>query len=91
MLHAGVLMKLGGYGCLRVAMFLCPEGCQNWMPFFLVLITINVAYGAFGALKQTDLKYVTAVTYLRSVCFKAPKAPYATLMVMSTKKNGIQF
>jgi NADH-quinone oxidoreductase subunit M len=60
MLHAGVLMKLGGYGCLRIAMFLCPEGCQEWMPFFLVLITINVAYGAFGALKQTDLKYVTA-------------------------------
>jgi len=60
MLHAGVLMKLGGYGCLRIAMFICPEGCQEWMPFFLILVTLNVAYGAFGALKQTDLKYVTA-------------------------------
>ena len=60
MLHAGVLMKLGGYGCLRVAMYLLPEGAQMWMPFFLVLVTINVVYGAFGAIRQTDLKYITA-------------------------------
>ncbi len=60
MLHAGVLMKLGGYGCLRVAMYLLPEGAQLWMSFFLVLVTINVLYGAFGAIRQTDLKYITA-------------------------------
>jgi NADH-quinone oxidoreductase subunit M len=60
MLHAGVLMKLGGYGCLRVGMYLLPEGANDWMSFFLVLITINVLYGAFGAIKQTDLKYITA-------------------------------
>ncbi len=60
MLHAGVLMKLGGYGCLRAAMYLLPEGAQVWMPFFLVLVTINVVYGAFGAIRQTDLKYITA-------------------------------
>ncbi len=60
MLHAGVLMKLGGYGCLRVGMYLLPEGAQMWMGFFLVLVTINVLYGAFGALRQTDLKYITA-------------------------------
>ncbi len=60
MLHAGVLMKLGGYGCLRVAMYLLPEGAQAWMPFFLVLVTINVVYGALAAIRQTDLKYITA-------------------------------
>ncbi|MCI5126160.1 MAG: NADH-quinone oxidoreductase subunit M [Candidatus Electrothrix sp. AR5] len=60
MLHAGVLMKLGGYGCLRVAMYLLPEGAEMWMSFFLVLVTINVLYGAFGAIRQTDLKYITA-------------------------------
>ena len=60
MLHAGVLMKLGGYGCLRVGMYLMPEGAQMWMEVFLVLVTINVLYGAFGALRQTDLKYITA-------------------------------
>ncbi|MCI5146464.1 MAG: NADH-quinone oxidoreductase subunit M, partial [Candidatus Electrothrix sp. AR3] len=60
MLHAGVLMKLGGYGCLRVGMYLLPEGAHLWMNFFLVLVTINVLYGAFGAIRQTDLKYITA-------------------------------
>ena len=60
MLHAGVLMKLGGYGCLRIAMYLLPEGAQMWMDFFLILVTINVVYGAFGAIRQTDLKYITA-------------------------------
>ena len=60
MLHAGVLMKLGGYGCLRVGMYLLPEGTQMWMDFFLILVTINVLYGAFGAIRQTDLKYITA-------------------------------
>jgi NADH-quinone oxidoreductase subunit M len=60
MLHAGVLMKLGGYGCLRVAMYLLPQGAEAWMPVFLVLITIGVVYGALGAIRQTDLKYITA-------------------------------
>lgn len=60
MLHAGVLMKLGGYGCLRVAMYLLPQGAEAWMPVMLVLITIGVVYGAFGAIRQTDLKYITA-------------------------------
>jgi len=60
MLHAGVLMKLGGYGCLRVGMYLLPEGAHMWMTFFLILVTINVLYGAFGAIRQTDLKYITA-------------------------------
>ncbi|GBE12157.1 NAD(P)H-quinone oxidoreductase chain 4 1 [bacterium BMS3Bbin14] len=60
MLHAGVLMKLGGYGCLRVGMYLLPEGAHMWMSFFLVLVTINVLYGAFAAIRQTDLKYITA-------------------------------
>ncbi len=60
MLHAGVLMKLGGYGCLRVGMYLMPEGAHMWMNVFLVLVTINVLYGAFGAIRQTDLKYITA-------------------------------
>lgn len=60
MLHAGVLMKLGGYGCFRVAMYLMPEGAAEWANFFLVLTTISVVYGAFSAVVQTDLKYINA-------------------------------
>ena len=60
MLHAGVLMKLGGYGCFRVAMYLMPEGAAEWSNFFLVLTTISVVYGAFSAVVQTDLKYINA-------------------------------
>lgn len=60
MLHAGVLMKLGGYGCFRVAMYLMPEGAAMWGNVFLILTTISVVYGALSAVVQTDLKYINA-------------------------------
>ncbi|MDP7619854.1 MAG: NADH-quinone oxidoreductase subunit M [Dehalococcoidia bacterium] len=58
MLHAGVLMKLGAYGILRIGMELLPEGAEFWMPALIVLGTINVVYGAVSAMAQRDLKYV---------------------------------
>ena len=60
MLHAGVLMKLGGYGCFRIAMYLMPEAAQELGWIFLVLTGISVVYGAFSACVQTDLKYINA-------------------------------
>lgn len=60
MLHAGVLMKLGGYGCYRIAMTLLPEGAQELSWIFIILTGISVVYGAFGAIAQTDLKYINA-------------------------------
>lgn len=60
MLHAGVLMKLGGYGCFRVAMYLMPEAAQELSWIFIILTTISVVYGAFSACVQTDLKYINA-------------------------------
>jgi len=59
MLHAGVLMKLGGYGCLRTV-YMLPEGAHAWAYFFMVLTTINITYGAFVAIQKKDLKYITA-------------------------------
>jgi NADH-quinone oxidoreductase subunit M len=84
MLHAGVLMKLGGYGVFRVAMFLLPEGAMHWDWFFIILATIGVIYGAFAAIKQTDLKYINAyssVSHLGMVLF-------ALLMLNKTAWNG---
>ncbi|MBO5314461.1 MAG: NADH-quinone oxidoreductase subunit M [Prevotella sp.] len=60
MLHAGVLMKLGGYGCFRIAMFLLPSAAQELSWVFLILTTISVVYGALSACVQTDLKYINA-------------------------------
>ncbi|MEN6483855.1 MAG: NADH-quinone oxidoreductase subunit M [Syntrophobacteraceae bacterium] len=58
MIHAGVLMKLGAYGILRLAMTLCPEGLAYWSQLVALLATIGIVYGAFVGLAQTDLKYV---------------------------------
>jgi len=60
MLHAGVLMKLGGYGCFRVAMYLLPEAANTLGWIFIILSTISVVYGAFGVIWQKDLKYINA-------------------------------
>ena len=59
MLHAGVLMKLGGYG-FRIAMFLLPQAANDLAWIFLILTTISVVYGAFSACVQTDLKFINA-------------------------------
>jgi NADH-quinone oxidoreductase subunit M len=60
MLHAGVLMKLGGYGCFRVAIGLMPEAAQELSWIFLILTGVSVVYGALSAVVQTDLKYINA-------------------------------
>jgi NADH-quinone oxidoreductase subunit M len=84
MLHAGVLMKLGGYGCFRVAMYLLPEAAQEMAWIFIILTTISVVYGAFGAIWQKDLKYINAyssVSHCGLVLF-------ALLMMNKTAMDG---
>ena len=60
MLHAGVLMKLGAYGVVRVGMGLLPEGAVDLAWLVGTVACINVVYGALSAMAQTDLKYVVA-------------------------------
>jgi len=84
MLHAGVLMKLGGYGALRIAVGLMPEAAQEQAWFFMILTGIGAVYGAFGAIMQTDLKYINAyssVSHLAMILF-------AVLMFNVTALNG---
>ncbi len=58
MIHAGVLMKLGAYASMRVGIQIMPEGTVYWMPFIIILTLINVLYGSWIAMRQTDMKYL---------------------------------
>jgi NADH-quinone oxidoreductase subunit M len=58
MIHAGVLMKIGAFGVLRVAMAICPLGWRHWAPLMALLAVIGIVYGALVGLKQRDLKFV---------------------------------
>ncbi|MGN6801313.1 MAG: complex I subunit 4 family protein [Ginsengibacter sp.] len=60
MFLAGISMKLGGYGCLRVATYLLPEGAKEYANFVIVLSAIGILYGAFVTMMQKDLKYLNA-------------------------------
>ena len=84
MLHAGVLMKLGGYGCFRVAIYCMPEAAHELSWIFLILTGISVVYGAFCACVKTDLKYINAyssVSHCGLVLF-------AILMLNTTAMTG---
>ena len=58
MLHAGVLMKLGSYAIIRVAITLLPEGAKVWLPWLAALCVMNIIYGGFVAMAQRDLKLI---------------------------------
>ena len=60
MLHAGVLMKLGAFGVMRVGMVLLPQGAQSWALVVGSVACVNIFYGAVSAMSQKDLKYVVA-------------------------------
>jgi NADH-quinone oxidoreductase subunit M len=58
MLLAGIVMKLGAYGALRVALNLFPLGCAIWSKWIAILAVIGIVYAAGVALRQNDLKFV---------------------------------
>ncbi len=60
MFLAGISMKLGGYGCLRVATYLMPDAAHTYAPYIILLATIAIIYGAFATMMQKDLKYINA-------------------------------
>jgi NADH-quinone oxidoreductase subunit M len=92
MLLAGVVMKLGAYGCLRVAMSLFPRGMDpwgfsfigigSWRDVFAILAVIGIVYGALVALAQTDFKFVIGYSSVSHMGF-------VLLGLMTLKQIGV--
>ena len=88
MLHAGVLMKVGAYSALRVAVWLLPEGARYHLPWIIFLTTINVVYGSLIAMSQKDFKYVigfSSVSHMGLVSMG-----FATMNVYGLTGAGLQ-
>jgi NADH-quinone oxidoreductase subunit M len=88
MFHAGVLMKLGAFAALRVGIMLLPEGAHFWSWLIMILALVNVVYGAFIAMVQTDFKYVigfSSVSHMGLVMLG-----FATLNKEGLTGSGIQ-
>ena len=69
MLHAGVLMKLGVFGVIRLGFQMLPEGGEFWAPALIVLGITAALYGAIAALRQTDLKLMTGFSSVSHMGF----------------------
>ncbi|MFN0030122.1 MAG: NuoM family protein [Acidimicrobiales bacterium] len=57
---AAVLLKLGTYGFVRIALPILPEGAMWWAPIIGGLACVGIIYGALGCLAQTDMKRLIA-------------------------------
>ncbi len=57
---AAVLLKLGSYGFIRIAIPILPQAAQRWAPVIATLAVIGIIYGALGCLAQTDMKRLIA-------------------------------
>jgi NADH-quinone oxidoreductase subunit M len=60
MILAGVLLKMGGYGILRIAYPICPWAAETLAWWIGIFAMINIVYGAFAAMAQTDFKKLVA-------------------------------
>jgi NADH-quinone oxidoreductase subunit M len=66
---AAVLLKLGTYGFVRIAINILPEAAKSWAPVIAVLAVIGIIYGALGCLAQTDMKRLIAFSSVAHMGF----------------------
>jgi len=66
---AGVMLKMGLYGLIRVALPLLPSVAESWLPILGTLAGINAVYGALCAMAQTDLKRLIAYSSIAHLGF----------------------
>ncbi len=66
---AGALIKMGGYGIIRVCVSIFPQTAQDYAPLLLALATISVVYGAAVTLRQTDIKRLIAYSSISHMGF----------------------
>ena len=66
---AAVLLKLGTYGFLRIAIPILPDGARQWAPAIGILAVIGIIYGALCCLAQTDMKRLIAFSSVSHMGF----------------------
>ena len=66
---AAVLLKLGTYGFIRIAIPMLPEAAEAWAPWIGLLAVIGIIYGALGCLAQTDMKRLIAFSSVAHMGF----------------------
>ena len=66
---AAVLLKLGTYGFVRIAIPMLPEAAEAWAPWIGLLAVIGIIYGALGCLAQTDMKRLVAFSSVAHMGF----------------------
>ncbi|MFA6092831.1 MAG: NADH-quinone oxidoreductase subunit M [Elusimicrobiota bacterium] len=78
---AGVLLKMGVYGILRVCYTILPAGFEWFLPFFVIIALINIVYGALCAMAQTDMKRMVAYSSINHM-------GYAMLGIAAVSSTG---
>ncbi|MCE5191928.1 MAG: NADH-quinone oxidoreductase subunit M [Actinomycetia bacterium] len=68
-LLAGILLKMGTYGFIRIALPILPHAAKQWAPFITALAAISIVYGAALAFAQTDLKKLVAYSSVSHMGF----------------------
>jgi NADH-quinone oxidoreductase subunit M len=94
MILAGVLLKMGGYGIIRICYPICPYAAQVLAIYLVAVAMINVVYGAFAAMAQTDFKKLVAyssISHMGYVVLGIAVWPMTGFQYWSWAMNGAMF